>query len=95
MLYGPSGRPHTPLVCATLLLLTALPTKIYPRLLAMISPPNRREALLQGGGHLLAFGASPPGFSYFIAVQHVLPAWPLFAAFLRLPIRGCLPKSRL
>ena len=72
----------------------ALPTKTPSLSLGRESPPrNRRWALLQDGGHLEAVSASPPCFFFFVSGLDRPVLLPM-AAFLSLPIRGCLPKSR-
>ena len=72
----------------------ALPTKTPSLSLDRGMPlRNRSQALLQRRGHLEAMLASPPFF--FVFVAGLTPPVLLFlAAFLRLPIRGCLRKGR-
>ena len=63
MLNAPTRRLRATLVCESLLLLAALPTKTPSLSLGHeISPRKRRYALLQGGGHLEVPPTSPPRF---------------------------------
>ena len=77
MLYAPSRGLRAPLVCGTAAY-AALPTKTPSLSLGHGIPPrNRRQALLQGGGHLLASSASTSGF--FSAISWSYPVCPAFS----------------
>ena len=93
MLYAPSrGLRASPGVWDSAAR-AALPTKTPSLSLGHGIPPrNRRQRLLHGGGHFKAMQASPPCFFIFVAGL-TPPVLLCMAAFLRLPIRGCLPKG--
>ena len=72
----------------------ALPTKIPSLSLGHVFPPrNRRQALLQGGGHLEAMLVSSPRFFFFSCFLESI--FQLSSCgFSRPPFGGCRPKSR-
>ena len=94
MLYAPSRGLRVPLVCGTLLLAQPYPLKLPPCLQAVESHPGTAVRHYFGVGAILRRCWPLLLASFYLFAGLTPPVLFSMAAFLRLPIRGCLPKGR-